>query len=178
MLIAEPLKAPVVQRRFRLDLVHPDKSETHEPYHAARELDLDDAKRLVDRASRTVSTLAQRALTESIEGAQTSGIVGACVISGRGIPRDLASTLRSHVQVHVAEGELVRKALEFACRALEIPVISLQESALFDEANRVLGKSATELTKELGMMGKNVGSPWARDQKLCALAAWLTLATV
>jgi hypothetical protein len=178
VLISGPLDSPVVQRRFRLDLVHPDKAETHEPYHAARELTLDEAKRLIDRASRTVSTLAQRALPDAIEGARTSDIVGACVISGRGKARDLASTLRSHVQVHVAEGDLVRKALDSACRALDIPVMFFQENALYDKANRVLGKSATELTKQLGMIGKNFGPPWAQDQKLCALAGWLTLATV
>ena len=178
VLLAGPVNAPVVMRRFRLALVDPDKPESHEPYHAARELPLDDAEQLIRRASRTVDTLAEAALSECIEGVQTSEVVGACVITSSAKPRDLESTLRSHLQVHVAEGDLVRDALRSSCQGLSIPVISFREKALFDEADRVLGKSAKEVTKKLGMLGKNVGAPWAQDQKLCALAAWLTLATV
>ncbi len=177
VLLAEPVDAPVVIRRFRLDLVDPDKPESHEPYHAARELSLDDAERLIERASRTVGTLAQAALTHCIDGLQTSEIVGACVITSSAKPRDIESTLRSHLQVHVAEGDLIRDALRSACRTLSMPVTSFRERALFDEADRILEKSAMEVTKQLGTIGKAVGVPWAQDQKLCALAAWLTLAT-
>ncbi|MEE8041937.1 MAG: hypothetical protein V3T15_03980 [Pseudomonadales bacterium] len=177
VLLAEPVDAPVVIRRFRLDLVDPDKPESHEPYHAARELSLDDAQRLIIRASRTIGTLALGALTDCIEGVQTSEIVGACVITSSAKPRDIESTLRSHLQVHVAEGDLIRDALRSACRTLSMPVTSFRERALFDEADRILEKSAMEVTKQLGTLGKAVGVPWAQDQKLCALAAWLTLAT-
>lgn len=61
---------------------------------------------------------------------------------------------------------------------LSMPVTSFREKALFDEADRVLGKSAEEVARQLGIIGKNLGAPWAQDQKLCTLAAWLTLATV
>lgn len=178
VLLTQTPEGPRVSRRFRLELVDPDQPQTREPYHAARALSLERAGELIASASRSMAALAETALGDGIDGVRTSEIVGAGVITGSGKARDLATTLRSHLQVHVAEGDLVRESLRSACASLGIARIDLQEKSLYDEAVRVLGRSADEITKYVGTMRNDVGPPWAADQKFSALAAWIVLETV
>jgi hypothetical protein len=96
--------------------------------------------------------------------------------SGRTLPA-LESVLASHALIHAAEGEMFREALRHAAKRAGISVLEVKEKELSLRAIEVLGIPETKLVHRLGELGRAAGPPWAQDQKLAALAAWIALAS-
>jgi hypothetical protein len=175
--LAGPPEAPAVVDRRRLDLSDPEVPR--QAFHAAAGLDAGAAEALVERATRTAETLAERAVRGLAGELGSAGhrLAGAGVVLGGGRRLGtLAQVLASHAAMHAAEGELYREVLVHAAAACGLPVTGVHERDLHDRAAAVLGVPAPDLRRRIAELGRAYGPPWAQDQKSAALVAWLALA--
>ncbi len=168
--------APVVLARNRYELSEGDLPRA--VYHAARQLDLENAGRLVDQVGLVARTAAESQLRRTVAELEAAGyeIVGTAVAAPRELPADLSQILGSHPLVHTAEGQLFREALATATELLGLPVTRFVQHELYDEAAVHIGTSDASLSAQLTGLGRALGPPWQRDQKEAAAAAWLALA--
>ena len=177
--VAGPVGSPTVIGRRRVELADPEVPRPVQPYHAAQKLDLKKAKRYIERFADRAKLLANRALREVIDGLREAGYeaVGCGVpIGGRRQAVTLEAALASHPMLHTAQGELFRNALISAGEECGLGVLSIRERELFEHGVRELGLSNDALRLRLDELGRPLGPPWGQDQKMAALAAWLTLA--
>lgn len=171
------VRAPVVLARDRYELVDDDLPRA--VYHAARELDLDGAKRLVRQVQLAARTAAEWQLQRTVAELEATGyaVVGVGVAAAsRRLPDDLSEILASHPFVHKAEGQLFRQALAEASELRKLRVTRFVQQDLYEEAAGQIGTSDESLRAQLTGLGRALGPPWQRDQKEAAAAAWLALA--
>ncbi len=161
--LAGPLGAPAVVDRRRLDLTDPEVPR--QAFHVAADLAADAAEELVERATRTAETLAERAVRGLVGELRSAGhqVAGAGVALGSAM--------------HAAEGELYREVLVQASAACALPVTGVPERDLYDRAAAALRVPVPDLRRRVAELGRACGPPWAQDQKSAALVAWLALAT-
>jgi hypothetical protein len=162
--------APSVVRRGRIELCNRGVHRQGQPYHAAAEMKIDEAREFLDECARTASGMAEHAVREAVADLYSKGyrITGACVLtaSGRPLPA-LEKVLAAHPLIHTAEGEFFRNAVRQGCEACGLRVTARNEREL---------KALSELYERAADLGKLIGPPWRQDEKLCATAAWLLLA--
>jgi len=159
-------EAALVDRR-RLSLVPDGESWAKAPYHAAEDLDPDDARTLVERAIASARRLAVQEVRAAAKRAREAGHdVAACaVLVSDPMPAwSVAEILAVHFRMHRAEGVLFREALALAAGSCGLPLVALREKDLPDPAPQALVA-----------LGRSAGPPWGKDQKVAALAAWLAL---
>jgi hypothetical protein len=72
---------------------------------------------------------------------------------------------------------MFREALRHAGKRAGLSVLEVKEKELFLVAVEVLGIPEMKLKHRLGALGRAGGPPWAQDQKLAALAAWIALSS-
>ena len=145
---------PALLFRRRIELWNPERGARF-VYHVASERPAA-AERLIAEAAQTARERAEAALREALnEVAPKRARAAGLPQPKRALPR-LDEILRSHPLIHLAEGELFRKALEDACRALDLTVVFPKPSTLPD-----LGP---------------VGRPWTKDHKAAAALALGALA--
>ncbi len=170
-------RAPVVVERRRIELIEPGIPK--QPYHAAENLELKKAEKLIGRSRDTARRLARAAVRAVVGELEEKGfkVVGAGLLlaSGRPLP-SLAATLASHALIHAAEGELFREALAQASERARLPVTGVREREAHERGAAGLRIADGRLRDRLSEMGRAVGSPWTQDQKLAALVAWMALA--
>jgi hypothetical protein len=77
----------------------------------------------------------------------------------------------------VAEGLAVRDALRVAFRRLGLDVTELDEKSLLDKASTQLHVKPAGIEAQLKALGRTVGRPWRKEQKLAALAAWVAISS-
>jgi hypothetical protein len=70
--------------------------------------------------------------------------------------------------IHTAEGEFFRKAIREACGELHVAIHTVSE-------REIASVTPAEWQRRISELGKQIGPPWAQDQKLAALAACLSL---
>ncbi|MBO9714759.1 hypothetical protein [Sphingomonas sp.] len=75
--------------------------------------------------------------------------------------------------VPVAEGLAVREALRTGLRACGVETLELDEKSLPERAAERLGLASAEIDARLKALGKAVGGPWRKEQKLACLAGWI-----
>jgi hypothetical protein len=130
-------------------------------FHAAAELPLAQAKRLVADVRKTAERNARASIGAIVDALRASGgAPRACAIVGsaKELP-DLAAILASHALIHTAEGDLYRSALARGAEQHDLEVVMV---------------SARDLDAHVGWMramGREAGPPWGKDQKLAAVAA-------
>lgn len=170
-------KPPKVLDRFRVTLADPAAAAV---YHAARELELGAAEKLVAAAIHTARRQAVEAVRAAIARARaakfeltTSGIA----LGNARLPSSLAAVLRSHPLVHAAEGELFRRALIEASEACHLRVTGISGRGLEEAVAPKLGRCAADVRRQIAEAGRSVGKPWTQDQKQAMLLAWLALTT-
>jgi hypothetical protein len=78
--------------------------------------------------------------------------------------------------MHVAEREFYREAVRDAAVRWGIATEMVKEKDLPELAERLPGAEAGQRDL-LNVFRKQVGSPWAQDEKMAAIAAWLGLAS-
>jgi len=106
--------------------------------------------------------------------AQGHKIKDAVILTGRGkLAASLAKILNSHAQIHVAEGVAVRQSVEEALTAQGIRVHRLDEKSLPDLVSERLGLTESEAFEALSEARAADAGTWKKEQKICALAAWL-----
>jgi hypothetical protein len=144
------------------------------PFHRCEPMDFKTAEAFVKRCRKSSQDMAGRTLKDI---ASTHGALKACrVLSGaeRALP-SLQAILASHGMMHAAEREFFRDAVRDAAVQKGIATEMLKEKDLPALAKRLPGSEASR-RDTLKAFGKQVGSPWAQDEKFAATAAWLGLA--
>jgi hypothetical protein len=112
------------------------------------------------------------------EAAEEGAAVRSCAVVVGAPTGDLPleSVLASHALVHAAEGRLYQSALLWGAKSVGLEAIAVPKRAIWDDGEAVLGLPANELRDSIARLRGELGSPWAQDQKLAALAAWIALA--
>lgn len=178
VVVAEPLNAPTVVERRRIELADQQIEGSMQPYHAAEDLAIEDAEKYIGRSIETARVLAVESLRDVVKRARKKEyeIVGCGLLlsSARPLP-NLPAILASHAIIHTADGELFRDALADASKELGLAVNAVIEREIYERAQSAIGTSDSKLKQRLEEMGTQTGPPWREDQKLAALVAWLTL---
>lgn len=148
-----------------------------QPYHEAEAMPFDEATAHIEGCATATAAAAEKSLRDAIAKISEYDLNGACILaaSGRRLP-DVATILRSHALIHAAEGEFFRSAIRQACQCCGLAHTQVKENDVWREASRVLGRDENDLRRVVDALGKGMGPPWQQDQKLAAIAAWLTLA--
>lgn len=170
-------RAQVLDRR-RLELVGEGETWAKAPYHAAEEMEIGRARKLVARGIGIARRNAARALREEARRAAEAGHrLSACaVLMGEPMPAwSTDEILAVHFRMHKAEGVLWREAIAGGAARCGIKVIAVAEKRLADEARSALGGTPAGVTKRLADLGRAIGPPWGKDQKDAALAALIGL---
>jgi len=176
--VCGPMDAPVVVDRRNIRLVKTYTYTFRQPYHTAAKMEREEAVKFI----RGVQLDAKRLAVASLRSLQTDLaegdfrlMIGALLLaSGRALPR-LEQILLSHALIHTADGELFRDNLRAACSRCDLRVEGVREKELFATASKVLGIQTDALKRRVTALGKVLGPPWSADEKLAALAAWITL---
>jgi hypothetical protein len=175
--IAGPSTEPSIVGRQRIELT--GEGQPKQPFHAAEEMELKEADRLIRLCNKASHALALRSFRAAIGPLRRDGheVVGCGLLlaSGRPLP-GLAEVLASHALIHSAEGELYREALRLASRACDLPLTEVKERELWDRCEKVLRLPLPSLKKRLDDWGRSLGPPWRQDEKYAALVGWLALA--
>jgi hypothetical protein len=177
--LAGPAGRPVVVMRRRIEMRERGAAGPAQPYHAAAQLGLDEARAFLERFAADATSLAAeglRGLAEDLRGLghRTAGC-GLLLASGRPLP-PLDRILVSHPLLHAAEGELFRAALRDGARQGGLPVVEAKERDLFARAAAALRITKAAVEQHVQRMGRDLGPPWRQDEKLASVAAWLALA--
>jgi hypothetical protein len=170
---------PVVLERRRIETADAGNPGSKQPFHAGAGLAIETAEMRLrmcrDRSCRlatdAVSALARQLSDDGYR------VLGADILfaSGRPLP-DLAATLRSHALIHTAEGEFFREVLVQASEHCLLPVTRIKEREVWDRAAAALGLCLPDVQKLISDLGRALGPPWRQDEKLAALAGWISLA--
>ncbi|HWL88538.1 MAG TPA: hypothetical protein VNO21_22195 [Polyangiaceae bacterium] len=149
------LHAPQIEVREEIEILGDDERFL---FHRAAEVGLPDAHHAIEGARVRATTRAGEAIRRVVDRRD----IAACAIVAKGglMPEPLEFIFAAHVRLHAAEGCFYRDVLRAAVTACGLTVRIVAPSD-FD--------TASALVREIG---KRVGSPWGKDQKLAALAAW------
>jgi hypothetical protein len=166
----------VVLLRKRVELADPRGRVRKNAYQAARTLEPDEADKLVEAARRIASEQAAAALEQTARDAKEEGAdVRSCAVVvgalSEGVP--LESILASHALAHAAEGRLYQGALLHGAESCGLEAVAVPKRSIWEEGAAALGLSPDELRRRIDNLRREIGPPWAEDQKLAALAAWI-----
>ncbi len=170
-------RAQVLDRR-RLDLVGAGETWAKAPYHAAEEMEIGRARKLVARGLEVARRNTARALREEARRVAAAGhdLAACAVLMGEPMPAwSTDAILAVHFRMHKAEGVLWRDAIAGAAEKCGIRVVPVSEKRLGEEARSALGATPAGVTKRLAALGDGIGPPWGKDQKDAALAALIAL---
>jgi hypothetical protein len=171
--VSGPAASPVVVHRERVTLL--DDVLERQPYHAAVDLPLDEARALiksVEEAAAFAAASTIRGFTSSLGSVTTVGVVG----GNRRPPMELPRILASHALQHAYERDLYEQAIIEGATRAGLPVTTLPlGKGIFDHASRVLGVA---LEPSLAALGKSTGPPWQKDHKEATAAALVALEAV
>ena len=168
--VGEIERIPVLVDRRRIELV--EELWAKQPYHAAEDLEPQEARDLVTRGIAEAYRIALRQMQAAVQREKARGnAVAACaVLVGADMPSwSIDETLAVHFRMHKAEGVLFRAALTAAAEALGLRATTVPEKEL-----AAIAKERGVLPA-LATMGKSAGPLWGKDQKDAALAALLAL---
>src|SRR5262252_7525238 len=135
------------------------------PYHAAKELEAEQARESVKRSIASAHRLAASGIGEAAKRLSQSGhdVCGCAVYVGTGMPSwTTDEILAVHVRMHKAEGELFRDVLVAGARANGLEPATLPEKAALDAAAKSLGISRARLDERLAALGRSAGPPWGK----------------
>jgi hypothetical protein len=170
---------PDVVVRGRVELSDSRGRVRKNVYHAARALGPVAAAELVDAGARIAGEQAAAGLERVVRRTADEGaVVRACAVVV-GVPAGetrLETTLASHALVHAAEGRLYQGALLRGAGACGLEAVAIPKQSVWQQGEGALGVAQEELRRWIDELRRELGPPWAEDQKLAALAAWIALA--
>jgi hypothetical protein len=157
-----------------INLSDPRNPETRQPYHAAMgvlEMNATKLKRRVQSVRRAT----QESIVDLLKRFTDNGygIRRAALVVGSVIDPD--SIANPHIRAHALEGCLFRTTLEAALQSRGIQCAIFIERDTYPTASNLLRQSHTQIQQTLAGLGRSVNGPWRADQKLAALAAWMSL---
>jgi hypothetical protein len=173
--VAGSAQKPRVLERRAVTLYDPDVPHSGQPYHVELELPPARSAPLLARALEAIHAVGQRelrALAESVAGSG-SRLRGVALVAGSlGDPSGIKNP---HVRAHALEGQVYWKALRAAAESQGIACTVVGEKELWAHAAKALGRRPDALRKVLAEWGRELGAPWAAEEKCAALAAWAAL---
>src|SRR5438128_1309183 len=179
VVVAGGLARPEVLFRGRAELGDPDGRVRRNVYQAARGLQPAAAAELVQAAERIAAEQAAAALERTVREATDEGtVVRSCAVVVGTFPGGarLESILASHALAHAAEGRLYQGALLQGAESRGLEAVAIPKRSIWEQGEAALGVAQDELRHWIDQLRREVGPPWAQDQKLAALAAWIALA--
>jgi hypothetical protein len=176
--VAGGVARPEVLFRGRAELGDPSGRVRRNAYHAARRLAPADVAALVEAAERIAAERAAAALARTVRDATDEGaVVRSCaVVVGAFSGAQLESILASHALAHAAEGRLYQRALLQGAESRRLEPVAILKQSIWEQGESELGVGRDELRHWIDQLRREIGPPWAEDQKLAALAAWIALA--
>jgi hypothetical protein len=183
VVLSGPISDPRLLVRGRMQLHDSEVEGSNQPFHRVgatfpfdhtKPMDFEMGAAFIERCRTSSQDLAGRALEDII--AVHGALKVCCVLTGpeRPLP-PLRTILASHGLMHAAEREFYREAVREAAAQRGITIEMMKEQDLPALAERLPGTEASR-RDALNAFGKQVGSPWAQDEKLAATAAWFGLA--
>jgi hypothetical protein len=172
------VERPEIVSRNRDELADPTGRVRKNVYQSARALEPEEAATLVKAAEHIAAKQAAAAIGRAVRDAAHEGaVVRSCAVVVGRFPRGvrLESILKSHALAHAAEGRLYQDALLKSARSHGLDPTAIPSQSLWEDGERELGVARAELPLWLAELRRTVGPPWAQDQKLAALAAWIAL---
>jgi hypothetical protein len=179
VVVAGGVARPEVVLRARAELGDPAGRVRKNVYQASRGLESAEAAGHVEAAERIAAQQASAALELTLRDARDDGaVVRACAVVVGMFPEGarLESILASHALAHAAEGRLYQRALLQGAESRGLDTIAIPKRSIWEEGESALGVAQDELRHWIDRLRREVGPPWAEDQKLAALAAWIALA--
>jgi hypothetical protein len=179
VVVAGSVARPEVVLRRRAELGDPRGRVRRNVYQAARGLSPAAAANLVEAAEHVAAEQAAVALERTMREVSEEGrVVRSCgVVVGMFPERArLESILASHALAHAAEGRLYQGALLKSAKALGLDTVAVPKPSIWEQDEATLGVVQVELRQWIDQLRRQVGPPWAEDQKLAALAGWIALA--
>jgi hypothetical protein len=174
-----PARPEVLVRR-RVELGDPAGRVKRNAYQSGRGLEPAAAAALVEDAERIAAEQAAAALERTMRDvANEGGVARSCAVVVGALSGDvpLESILRSHALAHAAEGRLYQGALLNGAESNGLEALAVPKQSIWEEGEKALGVGREELRQWIDRLRREVGPPWAQDQKLAALAAWIALAS-
>ena len=165
----------VVDRR-RIELV--EHLWAKQPYHAAENLQPDEAEALVKRGIAEANQTSVRELRAAVDRErERKNQVSACaILTGNPMPDwSIAEILAVHFRMHKAEGVLFKETLIQAGKACKLKLVAIPEQQLMEHAETAFGSPLTSVLEKIAALGKSAGPPWGKDKKDAALAAMVAL---
>jgi hypothetical protein len=179
VVVAGGFVRPEILFRGRAELGDPAGRVRRNVYQAARALKTAEAAILVEAAERIAVEQAAAALERTVREATGEGaVVRSCAVVTGAFPAAarLESILASHALAHAAEGRLYQGALLQSAEAHGLDTLAVPKRSIWEHGESALGVAEDELRLWIDQLRREVGPPWAQDQKLAALAAWIALA--
>jgi hypothetical protein len=179
VVVAGGIEQPEILFRGRVELADPSGQVRRNVYQAARAMEPADAAPLVEAAERIAAERAASALERTAHDAADAGVVlRSCAVVVGAFPARarLESILASHALAHAAEGRLYQRALLQGAESRGLDSIAVAKQSIWEQGESALGIARDELRRWIDQLRREVGPPWAQDQKLAALAAWIALA--
>jgi len=176
---AGSLESPLVLDRRRVEMIAgSDPGKPPYVYHAAQNVDLRAAERLVREWTAVSLAKARTAVRAAIADLEAYEVVAASIlVSDRALTANLEAILQSHALIHAAEGELYRSSIRQAAESAGLRVVEVRTKQVHRQTATTLGISESKLVQHLAQIGKAVGKPWAKDHKEAFLAALIALST-
>ena len=174
--VAVDRRTPVVVDRRRVELC--DSELPSQPYHhEAAELDLAAAEALVQEVKESVVQHAGAALSQLLNDVSAGcKLVALAVREPRELPGSLAEILNSRPATYIADSEMYLAALSSAAAELGLSVSRYPRSGEFEFAANELGTGPDLVADFISGLRETLGSPWQKDHKAAAAAAFGVLA--
>ena len=174
ILMSGSVRSPQLCDSCAINLSDPRDVATRQPYHAAMgrlETNVSKLKRRTQSIRRmtakSVVDLLQRYIGKDYK-IRAAGLVVGSVI-------DPDSIANPHIRAHALEGRLFRMTLAAALQSRGIRCAIFTERDAYAIAAKSLGRSAVQIKRALLDFGDATSGPWRAEQKLAALAAWMSL---
>jgi hypothetical protein len=165
--------SPQLHDRRVIQLCDPTVPESKQPYHAKMGmLQTDEDK--IERLRKIIFKAAQNSVDVWLNELQKDGkIRRAGLVVGSDI--DPAKIANPHIRAHALEGRLFRTVLQESVELQGVSCSIFVERKVYEQAAEILKHSEKDLKQSLTQMGRLSGGSWRGDDKLAALAAWLSL---
>ena len=174
ILIGGSARSPHLCESDAINLSDPRNPEMRQPYHAAMGV-LETETTKLKRRMQSVRQATEKSVVDLLKRCTDRGykVRRAVLVVGSVIDPD--SIANPHIRAHALEGRLFRVTLEAALQSRGIQCAIFIERDTYAAASKLLGQSHTQIQRTLVHLGRSVNGPWRADQKLAALAAWITL---
>jgi hypothetical protein len=172
VLISGSVGSPKLCDSCEINLSDPRDPATRQPYHAAMGR-LETSASKLKRRTQSVRRATTKSVADHLRRYANYKIRSAGLVVGSTIDPDLIAN--PHIRAHALEGRLFRMTLAAALRSRRIRCAIFTERDVYATAAKALGKSPAQIKYTVTNLGESTSGPWRAEQKLAALAAWMSL---